>query len=535
MPLGNEHKAANVSVSSRRQHLLNGLLCLLALTVLALSVEAIRDLLVIVTVVVIAQRLHWKPVATTVGLTAGLLITLVLLTAIADQTFDYFFARPLELKYDLFLLPALWDLLEDSSGTLTAAMYTSLLVALILLFAWVFHRLLNYSIASLQFLHTPVLALVFLGAYLLAIPGSFRSLAIANGVAGAYQVAKGDDEFERVLVSARQELLALPSDLDRLNGQDFLFFFIESYGRLLWDDPDLRGGFLDRLKHYDDELQAAGYYTSSRFLESTTFAGASWVAHMSVMSGVECRNTVHWKRLLNSRVRPLSDYFRAQSYRTVSVMPAMDLNEWPEGEYFGFTQNVWAAELDYSGPRYGWSPMPDQFVLLRFDQLALEQSAKPVFAEISLTSSHAPFSQVPAFHSGAWKLDELNKTLATKKPSRDRSIWQNQSATNYASAIDYSLASVMQFLVREYSRQGVLLILGDHQASKAVHRVDSDALGHRFHVPLHMVTRDRELHEGLLALGFSAGLSPHENSDALPMSELKKFFLNLFHSPGVTL
>ncbi|MEM1141556.1 MAG: sulfatase-like hydrolase/transferase [Pseudomonadota bacterium] len=521
--------------STGNRSLLLGLVCLLALVLLALPLEATRDLLVVIALLVLIDRLAWRRLTAWVGLSVGLMITLVLLTDVADRAFEYFFARPLELKYDLFLLPALWDLIEDSSGTLAALVCTTTLLALILLFAFVFSKFVSRAASSLRLREMAVLAPVFLASYLVLIPGNFRSVALAQGIADAYDVANGDDQFERVLVAARQELLTLPDDLGRLRGQDFLFFFIESYGRLLWDDPGLRDDFLGRMRRYDEELKAAGYFTSSRFLESTTFAGASWIAHMSVMSGVECRNTVHWKRLLNSRVRPLPDYFRAQAYRTVSVMPAMDLNEWPEGDYFGFTQNIWAEQLAYVGPRYGWSPMPDQFVLLRFEQLSLVEDDTPVFAEISLTSSHAPFSQIPAFHTGPWQIDELENTLATRKPSRARSIWQNQSATNYATAVDYSLASVMQFLARRYKRDGVLLILGDHQASKAVHRVDSEALGHRFHVPLHIVTRDRSLHEDLLEAGFSDGLEPDEKMEPIPMSALKAFFLNLFHNPGVTL
>jgi phosphoglycerol transferase MdoB-like AlkP superfamily enzyme len=175
--------------------------------------------------------------------------------------------------------------------------------------------------------------------------------------------------------------------------------------------------------------------------------------------------------------------------------------------------------------------MPDQYVLLRLQELVFEQSDAPVFAEVSMTSSHHPFTQLPAFHEGAWNHQALAETLARSKPKRGRVVFQGMTPEQYAKAVHYSLASVAQFLVRHYRRDGTILILGDHQAIKAVHRVDPRTFAHFRDVPLHMLTRDPEVHRRLLEHDFTPGINPDEAVVSMPMENLKSFFLHLLHQP----
>ncbi|MEM1187851.1 MAG: hypothetical protein AAGI72_04960 [Pseudomonadota bacterium] len=457
----------------------------------------------------------------------GLLVLWVLallLYRAADFGLRLFFARPLDLKYDLYLLPNLWDLLWDASSTVLAIALLLLLVAVLAGAGLVLARLLGTAAQALR--PTPALAgWCGLGVLLLALasPPS-QSLRIAGGVHDAYLIADGDDRLESQVIAALRREVLLPTDLSRLAGGDFLMFFIESYGRVLWDDPKFRDDLLPVFAQRSRELEQSGYRIASIFAESTTFGGASWVAHMSVMTGVECRNSVTWERLLHSSVRPLPSYFRAQGYETVSVMPAMDIDHWPDGEFFQFSRHLWFKDLGYDGPKYAWSQMPDQFALLQFDKQVLRSTSGPVFAEVALTSSHAPFSERPLFHTGAWTETALNATLAGKTPRRTRAIWAIDP-DNYPRAINYSIRSVTHFLKNHYRREGVAVIIGDHQPPRTVHRAEKLDDVRRFHVPLHIITANSAVHEALLARGFSDGWFPDEHARTVPMHGLRGLFL----------
>ena len=475
------------------------LLALLALMALAAYQSALVDLLaalLLLSLVAGGNHHRGRYLAGALGLS----LALVFLGDTADRALRYFFARPLDLQYDVFLLPALWDLLRDTSGVLAATAAAVLLLVLLVALGRCYAWLLREAAAGLV-AGAPLAILCLASAATAAlIPPDLltryaRSAALVEGLYQAAVVSDDDELFERELLIARARAQSLPADLAGLSGQDFILFFVESYGRLLWDDPALRPDFQETLRRVEDELGGAGYRIASRFLRSPTFGGASWLAHMSVMSGVDCANQTRWERLLASDIPPLPVYFRNRGYETVSVMPAMWIDSWPEGEYFGFDRHVWARELDYRGPKYAWSPMPDQFVLLRFQELALGEEAGPLFAELALTSSHSPFTVRPAFHRGDWQRDALEATLATVDPERIPWSWYDLRAGEYLLAVTYSLRSVGQFLARQYPRAGTHVILGDHQATKAIHRVDSEALGHIRDVPMHVVTRDEALHQ----------------------------------------
>ena len=76
-------------------------------------------------------------------------------------------------------------------------------------------------------------------------------------------------------------------------------------------------------------------------------------------------------------------------------MPAITL-AWPEARYFGYDRVLAAADLGYRGQPFNWVTMPDQFTLAAFERQVLDPAPRPpVFAEIALISSHAPWTPIP--------------------------------------------------------------------------------------------------------------------------------------------
>jgi hypothetical protein len=114
-----------------------------------------------------------------------------------------------------------------------------------------------------------------------------------------------------------------------------------------------------------------------------------------------------------------------------------------------------------------------------------------------------------------------------QKPPKGGLFW-DLTAENYISSVNYSLKSVLQFLAKEYPRQGTFIVLGDHQPPEPVHRVNARSLGHHWDVPFHLVTKDKTIFNRALESGFTPGLMPDEKAEPRPMEVSYSLLLTLF-------
>ncbi len=216
-------------------------------------------------------------------------------------------------------------------------------------------------------------------AVALAAPRPRTALAgAALAVIAAYPFAPGWFTPPVTASYARQAILAahvsggaaglpesppLASDLAAVRGADVFVIFLESYGAATYDRPE----HLARLAPARGALAAAvaatGRAVVSTFVESPTFGGASWLAHASLLSGVEVRDGDAYNMLMTQRRRTLVRTFADRGYRTVALMPGLR-QDWREGAWFyGFDEVYGADRLEYGGPEFGWWRIPDQYAL----------------------------------------------------------------------------------------------------------------------------------------------------------------------------
>jgi hypothetical protein len=135
----------------------------------------------------------------------------------------------------------------------------------------------------------------------------------------------------------------------------------------------------------------------SAFISSPTYGGASDLAHLSVLSGIDLSNPMRHDLLLTTERPTLSTLFRANGYRVFGLYPAL-FWEWPERAYYGFDEFLASRELDYRGPPLGYWKIPDQFALARFEQLHPRgPDAPPRFVFFPTITCHFPFSPVPPY------------------------------------------------------------------------------------------------------------------------------------------
>jgi len=318
----------------------------------------------------------------------------------------------------------------------------------------------------------------------------------------------------------------LDSDLSLVQGADVLLLFMESYGAVTWQRSD----FVQRLKEPRAQFAAAiadtGRRVVSGFVESPTYGGSSWFAHISLLSGLDIRDPNANARLMTERRETLVTAFAKRGYRTVALMPGL-WQPWPEGSFYGFQEIYGGPRLDYQGPQFGWWAVPDQYALAKLDELELRKSKRnPVFVFFPTVSTHTPFTPTPPYQED-WT------RILTDHPFDDPIVleafghqpdWLNLSPS-YGDAVAYIHQSLAGFLRTLRERDIVLIIVGDHQPPALV-----SGEGQTWDVPVHVIankTMRSEMLDRLIVQGLNDGLEPTPPAVA-PMHELLPILLDAF-------
>jgi hypothetical protein len=224
----------------------------------------------------------------------------------------------------------------------------------------------------------------------------------------------------------------------------------------------------------------------------------------------------------------LSSAFRKAGWRTVALMPATH-GGWPEGSFYRYQKVYQRPDFGYDGPKFGWSPMPDQFVLaaLQSKQLGV-RGHKPVLVEAELTSSHTPWAPLPKMVP--WEdLGDGSLFDAIADAGNQRSdVWSDRSRirTEYGRSIQYSLTALFSYLERYGTKNTVLVFLGDHQPSPLV-----TGGGASPDVPITVVAKDPAVLSQISSWGWQKGLKPGPDSPEWPMEKFRDRFLSAF-TPG---
>ncbi|HEX5077867.1 MAG TPA: hypothetical protein VFV80_01875 [Geminicoccaceae bacterium] len=315
------------------------------------------------------------------------------------------------------------------------------------------------------------------------------------------------DQARLAAAMASDPVRALPQStlLARLAGIDVLLIYVESYGRSALEQPRYATILQPRLQAFERQLAAHGLAAASGYLTSPTVGGQSWLAHGTIESGLWLPLQRDYDALLRSDWLTLSKAFAAAGHRTLAIKPAITM-PWPEGERFGYQRIYAAADLGYAGLPYNWITMPDQYTLSALERLERADAALPLFAEISLISSHAPWTPIPpllddwsAIGDGAvfsrWAQQGDPPEVVWRDPERVRH--------QYALAIDYVLDVLASYAAAFADERTLMILVGDHQPAPIITGEDADR-----DVPIHVIAGDPALLEPFRAWGLAAGMRP---------------------------
>jgi hypothetical protein len=311
-----------------------------------------------------------------------------------------------------------------------------------------------------------------------------------------------------------------------LRGTDVLLIFVEAYGRAALDEDSIAETVRPALNAFDQAVNEKGFVSRSAWIESPTFGGQSWLAHSTFVTGLWVDNQRRYESLFVSAKDTLMHDFGRGGWRTVGIMPQITLT-WPEGDFFGYHEIYGAADLGYSGPRFDYMTMPDQYTLSAFHARELAPTARPsVMAEIGLISSHLPWTPLPKVVP--WEDVKSGEVFFDARHSRAPINWTDSKLmrTHFAKAIVYELETLQSFVTELVNESTVLIIIGDHQPIPVVSGDDVP-----YDVPVHIIATNPALLDQIEGWQWTPGMVPNEQSPVWRMDVMRRQLLESF-TPG---
>ncbi|MGW0820188.1 sulfatase [Streptomyces sp. NPDC002845] len=475
--------------------------------------------------------------AVVVGVVLGLLTILKFL----DMGFYWNLGRPFDLVLDWILLDDAQSFMKDTVGEGGALAATigviALAVAVLVLMTLSVVRLTRLMVGHRHTASRTLLVLgtVWITCSMLALEVSGIPLATHNSAdlvqnrvkAVRAGLTDGRAFAEQAAVDAFADT---PPDelLTGLRGKDVLITFIESYGRSAIDDPAMAEEMDATLTQKTKELTEAGFSSRSGWLRSPVEGAGSWLAHSTFLSGLWIKNQQRYLTLTSGDRLTLTEAFRRTgAWRTVGIVPGTQ-KAWPEGKFFGLDHIYDSDQLGYQGPKFSWSTMPDQYTLSAFEKLEHgRERDEPLMAEIILTSSHNPWSPLPK--TIGW--DEVGDGSvydAIQKAGKDpKDVWQNPEdvRTEYRKSVQYSLTSLVDYVVKYGGKDTVLVFLGDHQPNRTVTGGNAG-----LDVPVSIVAQDPDVLDRIADWGWTDGLKPASDAPQWRMDTFRDRFLTAYGS-----
>lgn len=473
------------------------------------------------------------------GVLRGLAIVWVTLVVgrYADTVAPALYGRQINLFWDVRHLSAVGAMLADSARTgLVLAAVGGSVVGLVAVYAAARWALGRVADAATRAWPRRVLAAV---ATVVVVIGAAQQAGVLTSplISFSPAVSRAFAHQARILVSqitTRHEPTltsrhSTESDLARVRGADVYLVFVESYGSVSYDRPAFAEALAPARAAFEAAVADTGRQVVSALVDSPTFGGSSWLAHVSLMTGVEARDEDTNVVLMAQQRDTLVSTFDRAGYRTLALMPGLR-QQWPEGAFYRFDHIYDTAQLDYRGPRFGWWTVPDQFALARLDVLegaridaADRRPDEPRFVFFPTTSTHAPFGPTAPYQPD-WT------RVASADPYAEADIAHALALTpelfdlgpGYARSVSYAYASIGGYLRQHPDRDIVMVVIGDHQPAAAV-----SGEGAPWEVPVHVIASRAEMLGRLRAHGFSPGLTP-KRPRLGPMHQLLPTLLDAF-------
>jgi hypothetical protein len=466
-----------------------------------------------------------------------LFLLLIRLFRFGDTLMPLYFNRPFNLYMDSRYLPNLLHLLVHSFTTIQVIGITAIGTAALALIGWglwksfhlIYHAFGRPRFVSFFWCLTGIQFFLVYGYLNNYYPSNFpppaltSAMRIGEELSFVFQIEEIKNHNIETIKSASARTPVFKRPLELLGGRNIILFMVESYGHTLYQERKHALRFAARVKAVNHALQQAGFQIYTGLLQSSTFGGASWLAFATLESGVWVPNQIRYNFLLASHVKPLAAYFNQAGYRSISVMPATTM-PWPEGAYFSYERAYYAKDFGYTGPPFGWSPMPDQFVLKTIFDKEIQSSKRPLFLRFVLSSTHAPFHNQPRYIED-WERIGDGSIYHELEPVRFPDNWPDltEATDAYLTAMEYEFEVLQSYLIDYVEDDSLVIIMGDHQPNAHISGPKATDW-----VPIHVISRNVALLLPFAESGYTSGMVPQKETSFQRMDLFLSFFLKAF-------
>jgi hypothetical protein len=465
---------------------------------------------------------------------AGVLLGALALVRALNIGFYTAFDRPFKPLDDSSYVGITVETLRETIGTSSADLAVAIVVVIVLalLAIPVLAMLRTTQIAAghrtWALGATAALCVVWLALRAAGAPNaSWSTAALVIDEVQSVQAALQDPaEFARQI--ANDPLRAAPREgpLADLRGKDVLLVFVESYGRVALEHPDIAPRVRAVLDRGEAQLRAQGYTSRSGWLKSPAFGGLSWLAHATLQSGVWVDGQRRYNQLVKKDRLTLTRAFGREGWRTVGFMPG-NRRDWSVGRsYYRYNRVYDRRNLGYRGPDFGLAPMPDQYTLLTLQRRELARRPRPpLFAEVDLISSHAPWTRIPPLIPWETVGDGSIYRRLPVEESSESALFSDpeQARAAYTRSLEYSLTSFFAFVRRYGHDRMVVVLVGDHQPASVV-----SGHGASHDVPVSVIAPDSQVMGQITRWRWRAGIVPHARAPVWPMDRFRNRFLTAF-------
>ena len=401
----------------------------------------------------------------------------------ADVTATALFGRDINLYWDLRFIPDVVSLLAKAAHVwlVLGVSLAGVLVIAVLYVAlrWALGRVADAAHDTRERIA------IAIAAVLVIVPG----LPVARPVTLTYA------RQLRVAVRAISGSTTVPqspamtSNLSRVKGADVYLIFLESYGAVTFDRPEFaaasRRAAPRSRRPFETRIATSSRRSSSRRRSAAT----SWLAHISLMSGVEVRDPDVNAMLMAQKRDTIVTNFARQGYRTIALMPGL-WQAWPEGTFYGSTRSTAASGSTIAARRSAGSTSPTSSRSRSSTRSRrTRRRDAPLFMFFPTISTHTPFRPTPPYQP------DWTRVLTEQpfdQPDLDRSFdaqadWLNLGPS-YVDAMAYTYATLSGYLRTRADRDFVMILLGDHQPPALV-----SGEGAPWDVPVHVIASRRDV------------------------------------------
>ncbi len=443
------------------------------------------------------------------GLTTTVVVFMILGfgQGIARREFGYDLVLALQVRY----VPEIFRMMYDAEPLVRFLLYCGLLVGALVLLVIGTHAAVRalyiraLTARSRRALLAGACAYAVLFGTVLGIHPSLSKELVAQ-VSFAVSV---DEQLERIAVELEGENESL-AELEKLGELDstpsIYVFVIESYGAVVFRDQEMWGGARDFMDHQEAVAHDAGYGIRSGYLDVPVFGGSSWMAQATMLCGATIGTQDFYDALFLSNARCIPEVLNRAGYRTAVAAANITFIDDGYERLFPFDAQFFRDDLGYKGMRYGWSFVPDQYVIeMLHRHEVLGHPDTPRFIHYKLTNSHHPWDTVPPYIEDWSSIGDGSVVFSEPGPSfGNRFVRGDDFRRGYWETVAYSMRTVFDYLDRIPEDDALIVVLGDHQPRRPVAEMDSNT----WWTPIHVMSRDEGVLQAFTSLGYAEGITP---------------------------